>query len=240
MSKITYQNKVDLSVSEIALINKIVADDMNSIKKAINENSNFSILLNGTNAGELKCTLQGNLEMNDMFNIFIPTQSSNLTSNAKLSIDNGTTYKNIVYFDGENAKLGELSNTSKNVYYDGQNFVLCDSEYTREYDANWTVKKYSDGYVEMIHNFLGTFNINGEYLPSPVRWVQTPVYQYPITLTKLVSANSTVGGAGHLIGSNISGSGISLTGYSLYIYDFTQILNNYNVRIYTKIIGKWR
>lgn len=140
MSKVSFEDKVDLNVSQIADINKIVATDINQLKNGINENTNYTIVSSGSSAGQLKCLLSGTLETNDIFNIFIPTQSASLTSNAKLSIDNGTTYKNIVYFDGTNVKLGDLSNIQKQLYYDGTNFVLCDSEYITEIDANWTIK----------------------------------------------------------------------------------------------------
>lgn len=178
---------------------------------------------------------------------------------SKIPIEDGNfivTKQGKTYVDFDSSRIPtsgtpdiEMSDTSTNTvenkvikkYVDNNIQIIREScDFTIETDGNWTIKKYENGYCEMYHNFLGTFNINGEYLPSLVRWAQTPTYQYPIPLTKLISANASVGGAGHLIGCNFSGSGIPLTGYSLYIYDFTQILNNYNVRIYTRICGMWK
>lgn len=41
MSKITYTNKVDLTTSSVAAINKVVAADMNEIKSVVNDNDDL-------------------------------------------------------------------------------------------------------------------------------------------------------------------------------------------------------
>lgn len=124
--------------------------------------------------------------------------------------------------------------TSVNIFEkDNCNFTLTTS-------GNWTMKKYDNGLVEMFHKITSTFDINQQYIydgnPGP-SWCQTPSYNYPITLTEIISSNTTVISSGHLTSFNYSTSG--LTSYQGYLYD-AQSISNHTVTLYTTVVGKWK
>lgn len=121
MAMINYADKVALnSNSGIADINKVNATDMNDIKGAVNQIGSYNTAVAVTN-GDFKTTLKGTLTTGDTVNIKFPN-ALNDASNARLSIDNGTTYKNV--FFGIQLSASEIENTTQSIYYDGTQWQL--------------------------------------------------------------------------------------------------------------------
>ena len=122
MAMINYADKVALnSNSNIADINKVNATDMNDIKGAVNQIGSYNTAVAVTN-GDFKVTLKGTLTTGDTVNIKFPN-ALNDASNARLSIDNGTTYKNIVYSNAVAAIGADISTKYIELYYNGTNWV---------------------------------------------------------------------------------------------------------------------
>lgn len=127
MSKITYADKVALNTNtEIPAQNKVEDTDMNNIKGAVNEIGKYNTATAGTN-GDFNATLKGTLSSGDIVRISFPTATVP-TSNARLSIDGGTTYKNV--FFGIQLLASEIENTNQTVYYDGTQWQLSNKKNT--------------------------------------------------------------------------------------------------------------
>lgn len=90
----------------------------------------------------------------------------------------------------------------------------------------------------MWHNFAGNITINSDYTPSTAKWTYTPLYNYPISLSKVVSITTSIQINGHLV--QTSYYNITNTGYNVYVYDLAQALTNVPVHIFSYILGKWR
>lgn len=142
----------------------------------------------------------------------------------------------------------EMSDTSRNAvenkvikkYVDGNiSDINDDLGYEIVTSGEWTYKKYNNGLIEMWHKHVKSYSSSDQYAGSPVRWTTTEVFNFPITLTEMISINSIIGSSGHLMGCNITGSGVSQTSYQLFIYDYGQSFNQ-SIAIYTTIIGKWK
>lgn len=149
MSKITYADKVALNTNtEIPAQNKVEDTDMNNIKGAINQIGSFFSLTAGSN-GDFYCALKGNLSANDIVTISFPT-ATNGASNARLSIDGGITYKNIVRQEDSNNVLAKyIQNNRIKLYYDGTNFIFFETITKRIYNGN----ARSGSLSESIDNF---------------------------------------------------------------------------------------
>lgn len=119
--------------------------------------------------------------------------------------------------------------------YENQSYEIGTSE-----DGTWIWKKYKNGLVELYHKIESRFNITQNYNGSNgygTMWVQTPIYNYPITLTELISSQTTVVCNGHLTNFNYCIS--ELGSYQGYLYD-AMSLPNQTVKLYTTIVGKWK
>lgn len=123
MSKITYADKVALNTNtEIPAQNKVEDTDMNNIKGAVNEIGKYNTATAGTN-GDFYVTLKGTLSSGDIVRISFPA-ATNPASNARLSIDGGTTYANI-----RNKVLWQLrgagvENLQGVFVFDGTNWIV--------------------------------------------------------------------------------------------------------------------
>lgn len=135
--------------------------------------------------------------------------------------------------------MDELETTATNLV-GAINEVKDNSNYEIITSGEWTYKKYNNGLIEMWHKHVGSYSSSDQYAGSPVRWITTEIFSFPVTLTEMISINSTLGSQGRLMGCNIPGSGSSLTQYQLYIYDYGQYFLNQSVAIYTTVIGKWK
>lgn len=132
MAKLTYANKVALNQNiSIPDENKITDTNMNDIKKAINQSTNYNATIeDGT--GKIKCTLTGTLASGDIVNVTIPTLA-NTSATMQLSIDGGTTYYYIKQMS-DDAVFNDYSNTEISaskctLYFDGTQFILDKSKF---------------------------------------------------------------------------------------------------------------
>lgn len=142
MSKITYADKVALNLNAgIPDANKVKDTDMNDIKGAVNQIGAYNTAVAVTN-GDFKTTLVGTLDTNDIILVSFPN-ATNGTSNARISIDNGVTYKNIVDFVGKNVVASNIQASKRRLLYNGTSFVLDDVDYGSNSNGSYT--RYKDG-----------------------------------------------------------------------------------------------
>lgn len=122
MSKIIYADKVALNTNtEIPAQNKVEDTDINNIKGAVNEIGKYNTATAGTN-GDFKVTLKGTLSTNDIVYISFPS-ATNGSSNARLSIDNGTTYKNIKDLNNNQILASQTQSLYLTLRYNGTDFI---------------------------------------------------------------------------------------------------------------------
>jgi len=93
--------------------------------------------------GDFKINISNILATNMILYVNFPAATTN-TANARISIDDGTTYKNIKFFDSTQTIASEVESKKKTLYYDGTDFILTDYEYSRT-NANGRFIKYKDG-----------------------------------------------------------------------------------------------
>ena len=152
MSKITYADKVALNLNAgIPDVNKVKDTDMNDIKGAVNQIGAYNTAVAVTN-GDFKTTLVGTLDTNDIILVSFPN-ATNGTSNARISIDNGVTYKNILDFVGTNVIASNIQASKRRLLYNGTSFVLDDVDYGSNSNGSYT--RYKDGTI----NEWGTYSI---------------------------------------------------------------------------------
>lgn len=109
-----------------------------------------------------------------------------------------------------------------------------------EKNGDWTVKKYTNGYLEMYHKTTVNIDITKNYIGTNghgTLWADTPLYKYPIELIDLYSANTTILSLGHL--SNFNYSICNNSSYQGYVYD-DMSLPKQPITFYTTIVGTWK
>ena len=132
MSKLTYQDKVKLyDKPSIPEINKVTDANINNIKYAVNESTNYNAVTEDS-AGKLKCNLTGALASGDIVPVSIPTLA-NTSATMQLSIDNGANYYYIKQMS-DDAVFNDYSNTEISaskctLYFDGTQFILDKSKF---------------------------------------------------------------------------------------------------------------
>lgn len=140
MSKITFQDKTFLQeLAELPEINKVTDGNINSIKKAINENGQYVSATESN--GKFTCTLEGSISQNDTIHILFDTNST--TEPASLSVDGGNIFLNILDASGNSINASELSGQSVSLKNAGSNFEV---ETLNSYSSSKT-KSYSANYV---------------------------------------------------------------------------------------------
>ena len=123
MSKLTYTNKVALSVNpSVAAANKVQDSDMNSIKNAVNENGSYAEVQTGDVGGEFYCELEGTLSSGDAIKIKIP-DGYNINTACKVSIDGGNNYYNVIDVAGNNVSAKTLAGRNVELVFNGTKFV---------------------------------------------------------------------------------------------------------------------
>ena len=166
MSKIDYTNKVALNVDpSIADINKCKADDMNSIKNAINQNGSYTPLTLNSNTGVFYCTLEGTLAANDIVHLKMPT--TNGTVSTSISIDGDTNSYTILDEAGKNVKPVDISEQNIDLYFNGTNFILRIPEVidvSSDFTSQYTIGSLKALYYPKQKAVLLSFYVSG--LPS--------------------------------------------------------------------------
>lgn len=76
-----------------------------------------------TTNGDFKVNITNTLASGFIINVSFPA-ATNGASNARLSIDNGTNYKNIKDSDGNQLLASDVQNKKQLVYYDGTNMII--------------------------------------------------------------------------------------------------------------------
>ena len=160
MSKLIYQDKTFLQeLAEIPEINKVTDNNMNSIKKAVNENGQYVSATESN--GEFTCTLEGSISQNDIVHILFDTNST--ATPASLSVDGGNTFLNILDASGNSINASELSGQSVSVKNAGSHFEIetlnsYSSSKAMSYSANYVNGKISD-----LENVGKTVTFNNEW-----------------------------------------------------------------------------
>lgn len=175
MSKINYANKVALNVDpSVAAINKCQAEDMNSIKNAINQGGSFTPLTINTNTGVFYCSLEGTLATNDIVKVNVPTTIGNVTW--YVSVDNDTTNYVVLYEDGTNVKPVDVSEKNVELYFNGTNFVLIGSAVQNAYSTS-TTEPYSCSYVNNLSGWTYLTNSTAQnWVSLPSNWNELYIY----------------------------------------------------------------
>lgn len=170
MSKLTYQDKSFLQeLAEIPEINKVTDNNMNSIKKAVNENGQYVSATESN--GEFTCTLEGSISQNDIVHILFDTNST--ASPASLSVDGGNTFLNILDASGNSINASELSGQSVSVKNAGSHFEI---ETLNSYSSSKAMS-YSANYVNGLNTYSTTEKRIGTYADG------RPLYRKTITGT---------------------------------------------------------
>lgn len=156
MSKLIYQDKTFLQeLAEIPEINKVTDNNINSIKKAVNENGQYVSATESN--GEFTCTLEGSISQNDIVHILFDTNST--ATPASLSVDGGNTFLNILDASGNSINASELSGQSISVKNAGSYFEV---ETLNSYSSS-KAKSYSANYVNGIADNGKRVTFNNEW-----------------------------------------------------------------------------
>lgn len=119
----------------------IKAEDLNNIEDRLSDEEYYVTATAGSN-GDFRVTLSNTtLTTNRVVKIAFPT-ATNPASNARLSIDGGTTYKNI------NSKIGSnVQNKCLNLKYNGTEFEDVNQKHsiTLQLNADFTQSSFSGG-----------------------------------------------------------------------------------------------
>ena len=177
MSKIIYQDKTFLQeLAEIPEINKVTDNNMNSIKKAINENGQYVSATESN--GEFTCTLEGSISQNDIVHILFDTNST--ATPASLSVDGGNTFLNILDASGNSINASELSGQSISVKNAGSHFEI---ETLNSYSSSKT-KSYSADYVNGLNTYSTTETRIGTWINGK------PIYRKVVDCGALPNAST--------------------------------------------------
>lgn len=196
MSKLIYQDKAFLQeLAEIPEINKVTDNNINSIKKAVNENGQYVSATESN--GEFTCTLEGSISQNDIVHILFDTNST--ATPASLSVDGGNTFLNILDASGNSINASELSGQSVSLKNAGSHFEL---ETLNSYSSS-KAKSYSANYVNNLNTYSTTEKRIGTYTDG------RPLYRKTITGT--LTGGDTPQTVAHNI-SNIDINTIKLSG----------------------------
>ena len=195
MSKIIYQDKTFLQeLAEIPEINKVTDNNMNSIKKAINENGQYVSATESN--GEFTCTLEGSISQNDIVHILFDTNST--ATPASLSVDGGNTFLNILDASGNSINASELSGQSVSVKNAGSHFEL----ETLNSFSNSKVKGYSANYVNGLNTYSTTETVCGTWIGGKILYrksyyisslANTGTTYTPLDITNLSDIISIIG-----------------------------------------------
>ena len=170
MSKIIYQDKTFLQeLAEIPEINKVTDNNINSIKKAVNENGQYVSATESN--GEFTCTLEGSISQNDIVHILFDTNST--ATPASLSVDGGNTFLNILDASGNSIDASELSGQSISVKNAGSHFEI---ETLNSYSSS-KVMGYSANYVNGLNTYSTTETRIGVWINGK------PIYRKVYTIS---------------------------------------------------------
>lgn len=192
MSKLIYQDKTFLQeLAEIPEINKVTDNNMNSIKKAVNENGQYVSATESN--GEFTCTLEGNISQNDIVHILFDTNST--ATPASLSVDGGNTFLNILDASGNSINASELSGQSVSLKNAGSHFEV---ETLNSYSSSKAMG-YSANYVNGLNTYSTTETRIGTWIDGK------PIYRKVFTFVTPTNEND------YIINTNISNMGTVLS-----------------------------
>lgn len=146
------ENGIETNSISIGTLASLTTTEKTNLVGAINEvdggitklqNVTKYLTATATTNGDYKVNITNTLTTNDIYYIYFPSATTN-TQNARLSIDDGTTYKNIKWFDTDNALGSDVELKYKVLRYDGTNFILLDNVRSGS-NANGNWVKYCDG-----------------------------------------------------------------------------------------------
>ena len=190
MSRLTYADKVALNVNAgIPAQNKISDTDMNNLKKAVNQIGSFTTATVATGQpGKCYITMPGTLVAGDMFAINLPT-SVNPSAVVQLSVDGGTNYYNIRFFDTTyNLLVRNVENQRIVLYFDGTYFRTLKNWVLVLYDKDVTNLQlgYSGGIQFNTTVAAGSVTRNG--LPD-LTGLQNKIFNYIIKYGNIAGEN---------------------------------------------------
>jgi hypothetical protein len=100
------------------------------------------LVATATTNGDYKINITNSLATNMRIQISFPTATSG-ASNARLSIDDGSNYKDILDFAGANAVATNVQSSTRQLIYNGTAWVLDDLDYGSNANGNYI--RYKDG-----------------------------------------------------------------------------------------------
>ena len=233
MSKITYADKVALNLNAgIPDVNKVKDTDMNDIKGAVNQIGAYNTAVAVTN-GDFKTTLVGTLDTNDIILVSFPN-ATNGTSNARISIDNGVTYKNIVDFVGKNVVASNIQASKRRLLYNGTSFVLDDVDYGSNSNGNYT--RYKDG--TMIQYGTGSCPEGVGYadITFPIPFLNA---EYIMLANHKYTGGGGYGGSAQLRNITNPQANTNDTAY-IYSYQYDGTVANYIRNVQYVAYGRWK
>lgn len=183
-------------------------------------------------------------DSSDIQNVNIEDGSFIITGDGKSYIDYGN--ERVPTNGTPDTEMSDISHNSvenkvvKKYVDDNISTINDDLGYEVVTSGEWTYKKYNNGLIEMWQRHVGNYTLNRAYVNSTLNWATTERFEFPVTLTALISINTTLGTSEHLIGCNYTNTNEYKTGYNLYIYEYGQSLTNQPISIHTIVIGKWK
>lgn len=207
-----------------------------------NSFSNFIEAQAGTNNGEFKINSTFAISQNKEYKIKFPTTA--LTNNAKLSVDNGTTYYNILWEGAMEApvKSNYLSDKKVTLIYNGTNFIA------KDLDTGWFSPSFNSAFsgstlkarrIGNVVNFAGQIKKDSGDITTSIEgvaYIDDPAFA-PCEFTSgvynvsflTVGASSTVGKMNYNYTPNNTRLAVnisSITGASNYLRgDITYLAN---------------
>lgn len=137
------QAKFDKTGADLkTYINDTLTVEQDAINGKLDSITKF-ITSTAVSAGDYKINITNELLSGLVVYIYFPAAATN-TQNARLSIDNGSTYKNIKFFDGTQTLASEIETTFQRMYYNGTDFILLVESFSRT-TTNGVYTKYKNG-----------------------------------------------------------------------------------------------
>ena len=232
------QAKFDKTGSDLkTYINDTLTVEQDAINTNYDNVTKYLTATAGSN-GDYYVDIPNTLATNMKINISFPAATDN-TKNARLSIDGGSTYKNIKFFDTTQVLASEIETKYKALYYNGTDLILLDESFSRT-NAIGTYTKYKDGTMTSIQEFSITININSS-AGSLYNGSETTAHSFPVIFyaAPYIILNSRSEYSCWL-GNGPSLPTITTSSYkNLYFYRGTSTTNAV-IYVTLKAIGRWK
>lgn len=227
-------------VDSPATTSPISADNLNNMETGIfNNDADITNLKNvtkiitatATTNGDFKVNISNALATGLIVYIAFPTATVN-TASARLSIDDGTTYKNIY-----SILASEIESRSVSFRYDGTNWQL--DSIINHTNANGNYTKYPDGTMMTMQKTVFTnvaiTNANGALF---INMPAISLNNFPISFTSIPVVNNTIQ-TGSLTFMSSTGTPTTTNPGNIFLMR-TASTASISGEIHTHAVGKWK